>query len=216
MNIETKDAAFDLAEMADDGTFEGYASVFGNVDRGGDVVAPGAFARSLGARKAKMLWQHDPGQVIGVWDSIAEDERGLRVKGKLLLGIERGREAYELLRAKALDGMSIGYRTVRAEAAGNARKLVDVDLFEISLVTFPMNEAATVTAVKSADGEWDIRKLERALRDAVGMSQKEAKALLADGFKALKATRDVDASEAESEGLAALFAQLTQLKEKIQ
>ena len=214
--LETKTTAFDVGAVEDDGTFEGYASVFGNIDGGGDVVASGAFARTLASRKVRMLWQHDPSQVIGVWDHLAEDDRGLKVKGRLLLGVERGREAYELLRAKALDGMSIGYRTVKAEAEGNARRLVDVDLHEISLVTFPMNAAATVTAVKSESGEWDIRKMEHALRDALGMSQKEAKALLADGFTALKATCDADASAVDGEGLSALMSQLTQLREKIQ
>lgn len=172
-----------------DGTFEGYASVFNIVDQGMDVVQPGAFAKSLGSgRQVKMLWQHDPQQPIGVWDEIVEDERGLKVKGRILKDVAKGAEAMALLKAGAIDGMSIGYRTVDAirEGADRVRKLVEVDLFEVSLVTFPMLPAATVTDVKSIV---TIREFEKALRDA-GFSQVEAKAIAADGFKGLTDHRD--------------------------
>ncbi|MEN9408711.1 MAG: hypothetical protein RL216_685 [Pseudomonadota bacterium] len=134
---------------------EGYASLFGVADRGGDVVLPGAYAASLKRMAAeggrvRMLWQHDPGQPIGVWDEVREDGRGLWVKGRLLTELERGREAAALLAAGALDGMSIGYRTVRAERGPKGRRLLaEVELWEVSLVTFPMLPAARV-AVKGA------------------------------------------------------------------
>lgn len=216
--IHHKSAAFELKREPDaDGTFEGYASVFGVLDQGMDVVEPGAFKRSLATnRKVKMLWQHDPSKVIGVWTEIREDERGLFVKGRLLNDVALGREAMALMRAGAIDSMSIGYRTVEAtpDAGGRVRKLVDVDLFEVSVVTFPMNEAALVTAVKNEDGRFDPKLMERALRDVCGLSISEAKAFMADGFKALRAPRDVGASEAETEALLGLVSAIRQLKEK--
>ena len=137
---------------------EGYASLFGVVDRGGDVVLPGAYAASLkrmaeGGGRVRMLWQHDPAQPIGVWDEVHEDARGLWVKGRLLTELEKGREAAALLAAGALDGLSIGYRTVRAERGPKGRRLLaEVELWEVSLVTFPMLPAARV-AMKGTAGE---------------------------------------------------------------
>lgn len=123
---------------------EGYASLFDITDQGRDVVAQGAYTASLRALRAscrtvKMLWQHDPAQPIGVWDEIVEDNKGLRVKGRLLEDVARGREAAKLIEAGAIDGLSIGYRTKRASKTGEGgRRLLEVDLWEISLVTFPM------------------------------------------------------------------------------
>lgn len=215
MTLHVKSAAFELKKEPDeDGAFEGYASVFDVVDLGMDVVAPGAFAKSLASRKPKLLWQHDMAQPIGVWDEVREDQRGLYVKGRIAKDVQQGREAMALLKMGAIDGLSIGYRTIEAipEAGGRVRKLMEVELHEISIVTNPMLPVAKVVSVKSDDGLFDIRLLEAALRDVCGLSQKEAKALLADGFKGLKATRDVDASEAD-ERAQALLTQLRQLKE---
>jgi HK97 family phage prohead protease len=138
-----------------DGMFEGYASIFGIVDLGGDQVAPGAFAQSLaqrGARHVRMLWQHDPAAPIGSWLSIEEDWRGLKVKGRLNLAVARAREALALLRDGAVDGLSIGFRvkTARKTAGGSVRRLLELDLWEISIVTFPMLPQARITAVKRA------------------------------------------------------------------
>jgi len=129
---------------------EGYASVFGHPDRGGDVVQPGAYAASLQelkreGRKVKMLWQHDPAQPIGVWDEVREDRRGLFVRGRLLRDVARGREAAALVEAGAIDGLSIGYRTKRAARDGAGRRLLhELELWEVSLVTFPMLAEARV------------------------------------------------------------------------
>jgi HK97 family phage prohead protease len=218
MALDFKNAAFELKREPDeDGTFEGYASVFDVVDQGMDVVAPGAFRKSLNSgRKVKMLWQHDTREVIGVWDSIAEDQRGLYVKGRLLKEVAKGREAMALMRAGAIDSMSIGYRTVEAEAEGNGRvrRLKEIDLFEISAVTFPMLPDAKITAVKNDDGRFDPKLMERALRDVCGLSISEAKAFMADGFKAIRAPRDVGVSGADDEAKAFLL-QLRQLQETI-
>lgn len=209
MSIEYKSAAFELKDaQSDSGTFEGYASVFGVTDKGGDIVQRGAFAKSLGAgRKVKMLWQHDPGDPIGVFDEMREDERGLFVKGRILTDIARGRDAMAMLKAGVIDSMSIGYRTIEAEKAGMSRKLIEVDLWEVSLVTFPMNDAATVTDVKSLSTERDF---ERFLRDA-GYSRKEATAISSHGFKGLTGLRDAEPENgAETEAFKASINSLLQ------
>jgi hypothetical protein len=145
-----------------DGTrIEGYASLFGARDQGGDVVMPGAYATSLKRLAArggavKMLWQHDPAQPIGIWDEVREDATGLWVKGRLLTEVDKGREAAALLAAGAIDGLSIGYRTVRAERDAKGQRLLqELELWEVSLVTFPMLAEARVAA-KSGRGEADI------------------------------------------------------------
>jgi hypothetical protein len=137
-----------------EGVIEGYASLFGQVDQSGDKVAAGAFAASLGRRGAagvRMLYQHAAGEPVGVWTLIKEDARGLFVRGRILTEIARGREVLALLRAGAIDGLSIGFRTLRAErAAGQpVRTLLEIDLWEVSVVTFPMLDGARVTGVKT-------------------------------------------------------------------
>lgn len=138
----------------------GYASLFGRVDQGGDVVQAGAYAGSLKAlgvagRRVKMLWQHDPAQPIGVWDEVHEDARGLFVKGRILTEVAQGREAAALLAAGAIDGLSIGYRTLRATRDGKGRRMLDeVELWEVSLVTFPMLPEARVAAKAEAAETW--------------------------------------------------------------
>ena len=155
--LERKFARFgdDLA-LSGEAVIEGYASLFGQPDQGGDIVQPGAYAASLAALaaaggKVKMLWQHDPAQPIGVWDAVAEDARGLRVKGRLLDITQKGREAAALIAAGALDGLSIGYRTRRAERDQKGQRLLtELELWEVSGVTFPMLPAARVAAHSSA------------------------------------------------------------------
>ena len=149
----------------------GHASLFGVRDQGGDVVAPGAYAASLARLAAKgerirMLWQHDPAQPIGVWDEVREDGRGLWVSGRLLTEVEKGREAAALLAAGAIDGLSIGYRTVRAERDGKGRRLLrELELWEVSLVTFPMLPEARVAA-KSDPAADAFRTLAAAFEEA--------------------------------------------------
>ncbi|MBO9479315.1 HK97 family phage prohead protease [Shimia sp. R11_0] len=151
--LETKFARFDTGlSVENDGQIAGYASLFGRVDQGGDVVQAGAYGVSLTALKAsgrqvKMLWQHDPSQLIGIWDEVREDAKGLWVKGRLLESVAKGREAAVLIAAGALDGLSIGYRTKRARKTGKGGRLLqEVELWEVSLVTFPMLPTARLTA----------------------------------------------------------------------
>jgi HK97 family phage prohead protease len=142
----------DVAEVEDGVEISGYASLFGAVDQGGDVVEAGAYAASLKAledakRNIKMLWQHQPGHPIGVWDEVREDAKGLFVKGRILNSVEKGREAAALIAAGAIDGLSIGYRTVKATKNSKGQRLLsELELWEVSLVTFPMLPSARIGA----------------------------------------------------------------------
>mgnify|MGYP006273013605 FL=1 len=153
--LETKHLPFETRSgLGGDGRVEGYASLFETPDESGDVIAPGAFSASLARRRGglAMLWQHDPAEPIGVWDEAAEDGRGLRVTGRILTEIRRGGEAAALLRAGAIDGLSIGYRTLRAQRApGGGRRLLEIELWEVSLVTFPMLAGARTDAGRDGD-----------------------------------------------------------------
>ena len=160
MELERKFAGFgDDLSVTDDYRIEGYASRFDAADQGGDVVARGAYVASLGTgRGVKMLWQHDPAQPIGVWDELHEDETGLWVKGRLLEGVAKAREAAALIGAGAIDGLSIGYRTKRAvKDDGGRRLLTELELWEVSLVTFPMLPSARVAA-KGEGPETDMMR----------------------------------------------------------
>lgn len=174
--LETKFARFgDGIEVQDGHVIEGYASLFGACDQGGDVVSKGAYAASLKAiagdrRSVKMLWQHDPAQPIGVWDEVREDAKGLWVKGRLLPEVAKGREAAELIAAGAIDGLSIGYRTVKAAKNDKGQRLLkELELWEVSLVTFPMLPSARVVAKSEelhSDADTTLRDMAAAFRGA--------------------------------------------------
>ena len=185
LDVEIKTEHFEIgselkAEGEEEGVFVGYGSIFGNKDLGNDVVEKGAFLKSLndtGARGVKLLWQHKTDQPIGIFEEIREDKKGLKVKGKLALGTQGGSEAYELMKMGALDGMRIGYRADPAkqkyDEKNKRRLLKELDLMEISLVTFPMNPRARIQAVKGE--EMNIRDLEKGMRDAFSFSRSDAK-----------------------------------------
>lgn len=161
-DLEHKFARFGETVRVSDGVvIEGYASLFGETDQGDDVVETGAYRASLAAltregRRVKMLWQHDPAQPIGVWDEVREDARGLYVKGRLLDSTQLGQEAIALIGAGALDGLSIGYRTIKAAKTETGQRLLqEIELWEVSLVTFPMLPGARVSAKgERPDGAW--------------------------------------------------------------
>lgn len=180
-------------KAAKDGTVEGYGSIFGNIDGGFDIVEAGAFADSLkSGAKVKMLWQHDPYNPIGVWDEVREDEKGLWVKGRILGDVEKGREALALVKAGAIDGLSIGYRTLEFRESKIDERWVRIiekaELWEVSLVTFPMNPEATIDAVKAA--AMSQREFERQLLRDSKMSRTVVSALMRDGFKGVQALSD--------------------------
>lgn len=178
------------------GQLEGYGSVFGVEDDWGDIVAPGAFTKTLADWRAKgkfpkMLWQHDSDDPIGVWTDMQEDATGLRCKGDLLLTVQCGAEAYEHVKAKTIDGLSIGYiaRDWSYDEKTGIRTIRALDLFEVSLVTFQACEPAQIDGVKSSgagmadllaalESAKSISEAERAMRDALGCSRKEAVTLV--------------------------------------
>ncbi len=216
---ELKFTALDLGQAQTDGAFEGYASLFGREDLAHDVVAPGAFRHSLierGASGIRMLFQHDANQPIGVWTSLQEDARGLYAKGQLSLDVPKAREVLALMRDRALDGLSIGYKPVRfkRDGKGGARRLEQVDLWEISIVTFPMLPGARVTHVKARPFEGSLpteREFERWLTRDAGFTRSEARAVLRSGLKGLHTLRDAGEGDSETVRVARQIRQATQL-----
>lgn len=186
MNKKYFDCQFDVKAIGEDGTFEGYGSVFGNVDSYKEIVAPGAFADSLKSLKEQskmpsLLWQHRSGEPIGVYTDMHEDNVGLYVKGRLALKTVRGAEAHELLKMKALSGLSIGFMTredVYDKLTG-IRTLNKIDLWEVSLVTFPANDAARISAVKNIESIESLADAETFLRESGGLSKSEAVGFIA-------------------------------------
>lgn len=216
---EVKYAPLNLETVSCEGVFEGYASLFDTVDLSKDVVRKGAFAKGINSKtplSVKMLYQHNPCEPIGVWQTIKEDHKGLFVKGKLLTEIQRAKEVLSLMKQGALDGLSIGYKTIRsqkknlsktanalhgqqpvASRQGLVRELLEIDLYEISIVTFPMHPDARVDKVKSLDissGYPTIRDFERWLMRDAGFTRKQAQTAIAKGFKSLAFTREAEAT----------------------
>ncbi len=181
---EVRSFALQIKAAGDDGTVEGYGSVFGVRDNYDDVIAKGAFINSLKEHKAAgtmpaMLWQHDADKPIGVWTEMVEDEKGLRIKGQLAMETVKGKEAHALLKMGALNGLSIGFMSKEwaYDRDTEVRTLTAIDLWEVSLVTFPANEKARVTNVKSADELQAPKDAEKVLRDA-GFSKSDATAFV--------------------------------------
>lgn len=171
--LEHKFARFGARLTVQEGSrIEGYASLFGAGDRGGDVVQKGAYAASLRrlereGRAVRMLWQHDPAQPIGLWEEVREDDRGLWVRGRLLPEVARAREAAALIAAGAIDGLSIGYRTVKAGKNDRGQRLLqELELWEVSLVTFPMLPSARVSAKANEPDARMLRELAAAIAAA--------------------------------------------------
>ncbi|CDX49214.1 MULTISPECIES: HK97 family phage prohead protease [Mesorhizobium] len=177
--MKTKDFALQVKDLSDDGTFEGYGSIFGNVDSYGEKVMPGAFVESLARHKREgsnvlMLWNHDIYQPIGVWEDLAEDAKGLWGKGRFLLDIQRAREVHTLAKNKAIGGLSIGYKEEEADQEQAVRLLKKLSLYEISPVTFPANRRARIEAVKSER----MDEFARRLRDGDPMPVKDFEDIL--------------------------------------
>lgn len=205
INLEAKFLPLDLKAVDTDGSFGGYASLFEKEDLGRDVIAPGAFRESLGQRGAsgvKLLFQHDANQPIGVWTKLREDERGLHAEGRLMSDVARAREVASLMRAGALDGLSIGFRALKArrDPRSGIRRIEKLDLWEISIVTFPMLPEARVTRIKGSTSPTE-RDFERWLTRDAGLTRSEARAVLRDGFKGFLSLRDAGGGERGEERL---------------
>jgi HK97 family phage prohead protease len=147
-----KNFRFELKTLTEQGSFEGLAAVYGNVDLGGDVVEPGAFSKTLIDKNGEVpiLWQHDSREPIGL-GKLSDSREGLVVKGELALESPVAQKAYGLLKRGVLRGLSIGYDDIKSKMVDGVRRLSELKLWEISLVTFPMNPAAQVTAVKGVE-----------------------------------------------------------------
>lgn len=173
---EVRSFALQIKATGDDGTVEGYGSVFGVRDNYDDVIAKGAFIQSLKDHKASgtmpaMLWQHDADKPIGVWTEMVEDEKGLRIKGQLAMETVKGKEAHALLKMGALNGLSIGFMSKEwaYDRETEVRTLNAIDLWEVSLVTFPANEKARVTNVKASPD--DVAKAIKHLTAAIKLHE---------------------------------------------
>lgn len=199
-SLETKHIPFEIKEVSENsGAFSGYGSIFGNEDQGGDIVEKGAFKNRMSS-VIPVLWQHNPDEVIGKYKTVIEDDRGLYVEGELALKTQKGAEAYELLKMKAVSGLSIGYHVDNYEIdkKRNVRVLKEVTLWEVSIVTFPMNTKAKITNVKDlfSGGMLREREFEQFLRES-GFSRSQAKAITAHGFKSI--LRDAEQEKQEEE-----------------
>lgn len=209
----TDTAAFPLSikALSPSGEIEGLAAVFGNVDHGGDRIMPGAFAKTISGRgqPLPMLLHHKLDRPIGRWDTLAETPEGLLAKGRITLDATDGREAHALARDGALGGLSIGYRATKTVPTKSARELHEIALFEVSLVSIPMNPLARVTRLKSIGAAGDLAEL---LREA-GFSGRKAKEAAGAAWRILQ--EDPDPTETKlAEILAASSASLARYHSK--
>lgn len=187
--MKSKAFKFSIKTLGEDGTFVGQASVYGNVDLGKDVVAKGAFTRTLAAKggEVPILWQHDTKEPIGL-GKLTDGEHGLQIEGELVLESPVAQKAYSLLKKRVLKGLSIGYETVEEKMVGTVRHLTELKLWEVSLVTFPMNELALVSGVKDM-GMDELLERGDELMAEYSANQKEFQALV-DRYSALKARNE--------------------------
>lgn len=200
MELRYIERPFEVKAVQEDGTFDGFGSVFGNVDSYKEIVAPGAFAESLAAWKSSgrlppVLWQHRAGEPIGPYLEMEEQSIGLWVKGKLLVDdVQRAKEARALMKAKAVNGLSIGFvtREDSYDKLTGIRTLKKIDLWEVSVVTFPANPAAQISSVKSAiDGIQSYAEAETFLREVGRLSKADATGFIAR-FKSLGGRSESD------------------------
>lgn len=200
MKRKVRNFAFDVKEVDEEGHFSGYASVYNVIDAYREVVAPGAFANTLRKwqtrnRLPPALWQHRSAEPVGPFTKMVEDERGLYTEGQLLVkDVQRAREARALMQSKTVDGMSIGFNSVVEEWNSDTKLLTlkEIDLWEVSIVTFPANQESLITEVRSMFLEGNvpsIKEIEEVLRDA-GFSRTQAKAFVGHGYEGL--LRDVE------------------------
>lgn len=205
--MNRKSFNLEIKAVQEDGFFSGYGAVFGNIDWYNDVILPGAFTASLVKWRAKnkmppVLWNHNDSEPIGVYTNIYEDEKGLYVEGKLLIDdVPRAKSTHALLKAGAIDGLSIGYSTKKANQQGNGvRELIEVELGEISIVTQPANERSIITSVKSKLDEGELPTLpefEKFLRES-GFSKSQSVAIASKGLRSLLSESEEEIKEAKS------------------
>ena len=220
MDLHYIDRPFEIKGVDEKGAFSGYGSVFGNVDSYKEIVAPGAFAESLAqwkdsGRLPPVLWQHRAGEPVGPYVEMREDDRGLFVRGQLLVeDVQRAREARALMQAKAVNGLSIGFVTREDiyDKVTGLRTLKKIDLWEVSIVTFPANPSAQIATVKSAiESLESLSDAERLLRDAAGFSRAQSTAFISR-VKSMAGTRSDSDGPVDTEVRAALQSLLATLR----
>ena len=199
------DFELDTKAIGDDGTIEGLAVGYGNVDHGGDQVMPGAISASLiGKKSLPMLLFHDQRRPAGVWNQWQETGEGLLVKGRFSMSTQTGKEAHALAKDGALGGLSMGFRTLKQRMEGKARQLLELALHEISLVTVPMNDRTRVISVKdigdlrdrlAAGDRLTEREMEGLLRKSFDLSNAEAERAVRLHFKGGQGDPDATASD---------------------
>ncbi len=205
MKTKNLDAHLKIKSVSESGEFTGYGSVFNVIDSDRDIVVKGAFQKSLAEQKSKsqmpaLLWQHDRKEPIGVFKEIYEDDHGLVVKGQLLIDDDPlAKRAYAHMKAGSLTGLSIGFMVKDEEYDPNkeAYLLKEIDLREVSLVTFPANDIARVSEIKSTFEQGNTpnaSQIERLLRDA-GFSRKQAKGFMSEGYSALRDAEELKAAD---------------------
>ncbi len=190
------DFALDTKAVQDDGYIEGLAVGYGNVDRGGDIVLPGAIRMS--GKSLPMLMYHDQKRPAGVWSSFEETADGLLAKGRFSMSTMTGKEAHGLVKDGAIGGLSMGYETIKHKIVGKARHLIELALHEVSLVTIPMNEKTLIISVKDIlDGGQmpTVREFEEFLRDAAGFSKSLAVAIAAKATPHLRGEPEATADD---------------------
>lgn len=199
----SKNYEFKFSDLnEDEGTFSGIGNKTNFKDYADDIVEKGAFKKSLTKKKPLLLWQHDMSSPIGLFTDIKETDEGLVVKGKLLINdIQKAKEAHALIKAGAISGLSIGFSIPSGGAemkSDGTRIIKEVDLHEVSIVSAPCNALSTISSVKSVT-DMTEREFEKSLRDVVGLSKKEAKALMSGGYKAM--SRDDSEQEEKTNNL---------------
>lgn len=218
MQHKTLDSHFEIKSVSEKGAFSGYGSVFGNVDLHRDIILPGAFSKSLERHKQKgtmpsMLWQHKMADVVGIYTEMAEDDHGLKLSGELFVNenVPEADKAYTLMRRGAVKGLSIGFNIPKGgeeyDKDNDIWKIKEVDLVEVSIVTYPANQEAQIATVKSALES--PRDFERFLRDA-GLTRHQAKCLMAGGYGAM-----VESPDASDDGDTEAAKQIIQLLNKM-
>lgn len=219
MKRKVRNFVYDVKEVDEEGHFSGYASVYNVIDAYRERVAPGAFANTLRkwqsrGRLPPALWQHRSGEPVGPFTKMVEDEKGLYTEGQLLVNdVQRAREARALMKSKTVDGLSIGFNSV-VEEWNNEEKILtlkEIDLWEVSIVTFPANSESLITEVRSmfAEGVPSIKEIEEVLRDA-GFSRSQAKALVGHGYAGL--LRDAEGQSSKGIGKSVLDEIVSEIK----
>ena len=221
--MERHDFGFKVKSVDDAGKFTGVGAVYNNVDLGGDKILPGAFTRTLAAGKQfPVLWQHNPSDPIGSV-KVTDSPQGLMVEGQLLLSDPTAAKAYQFLKAGIIKGLSIGYETIKSTLVDNVRELKELKLWELSIVTFPMNEAALVTGIKAMTDDDRVKHLRaiRMHRKAIDRHQLAISEHLKAMFDGVDDGDDTDdpallESNPENEGMSMLLAELKGLAKQAQ